>query len=91
MSSLESALQGVQVVISTLRISGAALQPALAKAAKRAGASLFVPSEFGNPTSGKEDHPFFGAKARLHAFHKEIPLIPPNWESPLGSTGPQFT
>jgi len=43
-SSLVKALAGVEVVISALAAGGFAAQPALADAAKAAGAKLFVPS-----------------------------------------------
>lgn len=52
---LAAALEGVQVVISALNGAGFAAQPTLAKAAKRAGAKLFVPSEFGNDTRALTD------------------------------------
>ena len=42
--ALVSALKGVDVVVSTLSGGGFAAQPALIKAAKRAGVKLFVPS-----------------------------------------------
>lgn len=44
------------MVISTLNGAGFAAQPALAKAAAKAGGvKLFVPSEFGNPTAHLTD------------------------------------
>jgi len=54
-SSLEAALQGKDVVISTLGRSAFHLQELLGQAAKTAGVKLFVPSEFGNPTEGRDD------------------------------------
>lgn len=53
-TSLVEALQGIDVVISTFGTEGLAHQPALARAAKEAGAKLFVPSEFGVDTDRKD-------------------------------------
>lgn len=50
-SSVEKALDGIEVVISTLFGEGIGHQNTLAKAAKLQGVKLFVPSEFGNDTS----------------------------------------
>ena len=61
--SIQHALTGVDVVIST--ISGAAvdIQVKIAAAAKNAGIKLFVPSEFGGITDG-ETEGVWGAKRR---------------------------
>jgi len=53
--SLQAALQGKDVVISTLGRPAFHLQELLGQAAKAAGVKLFIPSEFGNPTEGRED------------------------------------
>ncbi|GAA96412.1 uncharacterized protein L969DRAFT_18679 [Mixia osmundae IAM 14324] len=72
--SLAEALVGIDVVISTLSGPGFAVQPALAKASKQAGVSLFVPSEFGTATLGVEpDSPIYG-KAKFHGVLKELEL-----------------
>lgn len=42
-SSLEKALVGVDVLVSSVGIGGLAVQPVLAKASKAAGVKLFVP------------------------------------------------
>ncbi|EJD07570.1 NAD-binding protein [Fomitiporia mediterranea MF3/22] len=49
-SSIQSALSGIDVVVSTLVVVD--VQEGLAIGAKAAGVKLFVPSEFGNPTDG---------------------------------------
>ncbi|EJU04366.1 NADP-binding protein [Dacryopinax primogenitus] len=54
-SSLNAALQRKDVVISTLGRPAFHHQELLGQAAKAAGVKLFVPSEFGNPTEGRED------------------------------------
>jgi len=53
--SLQAALQGKDVVISTLGRPAFHFQELLGQAAKAAGVKLFIPSEFGNPTEGRED------------------------------------
>ncbi|KZO93440.1 NAD(P)-binding protein [Calocera viscosa TUFC12733] len=57
-SSLESALQGIDVLISTLAIPALALQTPLGSAAKAAGVQLFVLSEFGGSSEGHDDGVF---------------------------------
>ncbi|KAL5498519.1 hypothetical protein ACEPAH_1872 [Sanghuangporus vaninii] len=52
-SSLEAALIGVDVVISTLSLLSVIHQNALATSAKAAGVKLFVPSQFDCDPSGK--------------------------------------
>ncbi|ORY58673.1 hypothetical protein BCR35DRAFT_355367 [Leucosporidium creatinivorum] len=72
--SLAEALKGVEVVISTLNGAGFAAQPALAKAAiKAGGVKLFVPSEFGNATAQYTDGPLFG-KTQFQQLLKSIGL-----------------
>jgi len=51
--SIESALTGVDAIISTLPVAGLLSQITIAKAAKAAGVKLFIPSEFGDPTEGE--------------------------------------
>ncbi|KIJ41708.1 hypothetical protein M422DRAFT_255326 [Sphaerobolus stellatus SS14] len=73
-SSLVSALQGVDVVLSTLRDEG--LQEAqlnLVRAAKAAGVRLFVPSEYGRNTIGITA-PYLKAKANTQDLLKELNL-----------------
>ncbi|TFK48159.1 NAD-binding protein [Heliocybe sulcata] len=71
-SSLISALEGTDVVISTLKNDGLVdPQNALAEAAKQANAKLFVPSEFGNPTEGRTGG-IWGAKNQLHRKLEEM-------------------
>jgi len=57
-SSLQSALQGIDVVISTLGIPALAVQEPLGDAARAAGVKLFVPSEFGNDSLKVTTGPF---------------------------------
>ncbi|KZO93425.1 NAD-binding protein [Calocera viscosa TUFC12733] len=60
-SSLQSALQGIDVVISTLSWAGYPAQESLGDAAKAVGVKLFVPSEFGGD-SIKHTEGVFGLK-----------------------------
>ncbi|KAG9119085.1 hypothetical protein FRC07_006075 [Ceratobasidium sp. 392] len=72
---LVSALQGVDIVLSTLNgrgITGA--QPNLLRAAKTVGAKLFIPSEFGDPFEGEEESDIFRAKRELHQLAKSIDM-----------------
>ncbi|KAI5120267.1 hypothetical protein M0805_004603 [Coniferiporia weirii] len=57
-SSLKSALDNIDVVISTLGVEALDLQGDIAVAAKTAGVKLFVPSEFGNITDGAKEGAF---------------------------------
>jgi len=59
--SLQSALKGIEVVISTVGAAGLGSQEALGEAAKAAGVKLFVPSEFGGDTLGATEG-LYGAK-----------------------------
>jgi len=58
-SSLQTALKGIDVVISTLGGQGPSMaaQQSLADAAKAAEVKLFIPSEFGGDTRGETDGP----------------------------------
>ena len=73
--ALTAALAGAHVVISTISLFAIDAQVPIAEAAKAAGASLFVPSEFGGPTDNLEG--VFGAKGTLHAKLREVgpPLV----------------
>ncbi|KAI6005027.1 hypothetical protein F5J12DRAFT_121415 [Pisolithus orientalis] len=63
----------VDVVISTLSGDGFNAQYKLADAAKAAGVKLFVPSEFGMPTSGATEG-VLGEKNKLAAYAQSIGL-----------------
>lgn len=66
--SLVSALVGVDVLVSTVGYEAFTLQSGLADAAKLANVQLFVPSEFGFATAGKEERdipPLFRAKEAI--------------------------
>jgi len=69
--TLVAALANTDVVISTLGRPAFDLQETLARAAKTAGVKLFVPSEFGNPTEGREDS-WFAQKNAQRLKLKEI-------------------
>ncbi|KZO98444.1 NAD-binding protein [Calocera viscosa TUFC12733] len=60
-SSLQGALQGIDVVISTLSHVGLAAQESLGVASKAVGVKLFVPSEFGGDTTTQTEG-LFGLK-----------------------------
>ncbi|KAL7413964.1 hypothetical protein BDY24DRAFT_386988 [Mrakia frigida] len=73
-SSLAAALEGVEVVVSTLAGPGFGAQVPLAEASKAAGVQLFVPSEFGNNTIGlPSTSPLYG-KTALQTKLKELEL-----------------
>ncbi|TFK48166.1 NAD-binding protein [Heliocybe sulcata] len=73
-SSLASALEGTDVVVSTVTDEGVdGPQNALAEAAKQVGVKLFIPSEFGNPTEGNTEG-IWGVKNRLHRKLEEFGL-----------------
>ena len=74
-SSLQSALSGVDVVISTVGAAALGLQDTIASSAKAAGVKLFVPSEFGNPTEGATTGPL-GIKNALRKKLKEEIKLP---------------
>ena len=69
--SIKKALNGVDVVISTIPGAAIDVQPTVAEAAKDAGVKLFIPSEFGGPTEG-ETEGYLGAKAKIHDQLKAI-------------------
>ncbi|QRV78369.1 NmrA-like family domain-containing protein 1 [Ceratobasidium sp. AG-Ba] len=48
--------------------------PNLLRAAKSAGAKLFIPSEFGDPFEGEEEAEIFRAKRELHKLAKSIDM-----------------
>jgi len=68
--ALTSALTGTHVVISTISFMAIDAQVHIAQAAKAAGASLFLPSEFGGQTDSQQG--LFGAKGGLHAKLREV-------------------
>ncbi|KAI0347204.1 NAD-P-binding protein [Trametopsis cervina] len=70
-SSLETALSGVDVVISTVGGKGLQEQFPLARAAAKAGVKLFAPSEFGSPTDKEVSGPL-GAKYKLKQELKSL-------------------
>jgi uncharacterized protein YbjT (DUF2867 family) len=73
--ALTAALAGVHVVISTISLFGIDAQVPVAEAAKAAGASVFIPSEFGGPTDNLQG--VFGTKSTLRAKLREVgpPLL----------------
>ncbi|KAI0028935.1 NAD-P-binding protein [Vararia minispora EC-137] len=72
--SLTKALQGADAVISTLNaIVIGAFQLSLAKAAKSAGAKLFVPSDFGNNNDGQPEG-LLAEKASYYALIEGLGL-----------------
>ncbi|TFY81542.1 hypothetical protein EWM64_g2473 [Hericium alpestre] len=75
-ASLESALSGIDVVISTVvhDIPSLKAQWPLARAAKAVGVKLFVPSEYGHPTNQGFKVGVFGIKTALQEYLKEIGL-----------------
>ncbi|KAM0756339.1 NAD(P)-binding protein [Meredithblackwellia eburnea MCA 4105] len=72
-ASIESALSGAEVVISTLGGAAMATQPAVIKAASKASAKLFVPSEFGNPSVHLTSGPLYD-KTEAAALLKSLGL-----------------
>ncbi|GAA6035822.1 hypothetical protein JCM8097_005723 [Rhodosporidiobolus ruineniae] len=73
-TALIEAVKGADAVISTL--SALDSQANLVRAAKKAGIKLFVPSEFGNPTSklGPKDHPALYGKTQAQELLKQLEL-----------------
>jgi uncharacterized protein YbjT (DUF2867 family) len=73
--ALTTVLAGAHVVISTISLMAIDSQVPIAQAAKAAGASLFLPSEFGGPTENLQG--LLGAKGALHAKLREVgpPLL----------------
>ncbi|KZO98447.1 NAD-P-binding protein [Calocera viscosa TUFC12733] len=72
-ASLQSALHGIDVVISTVTTAALSVQEPLGDAAKAAGVKLFVPSEFGGDTTGRTDG-LFGIKNAQRLRLKQIGL-----------------
>ncbi|KAI9457886.1 NAD-P-binding protein [Russula earlei] len=68
--ALTKALAGVHVVISTISLLAIDVQVTVAEAAKAAGASVFVPSEYGGPTENLPGP--LGAKGTLQAKLREV-------------------
>jgi len=75
-SALTKALAGAHVVISTITLTAIDAQVTVAEAAKAAGASLFVPSEYGGPTENLPGP--LGAKGTLQTKLREVgpPILP---------------
>jgi len=73
--ALTTVLAGAHVVISTNSLMAIDAQVPIAQAAKAAGASIFLPSEFGGPTENLQG--LLGAKGALHAKLREVgpPLL----------------
>lgn len=63
-AALKRALTGVDVIISMVRQEGLTTQVDMAEVAKEAGVKLFLPSEFGMPTTEK-DPAFLAVKAKV--------------------------
>ncbi|BGP39396.1 hypothetical protein JCM10449v2_003334 [Rhodotorula kratochvilovae] len=86
-ASLAAALTGIDAVVATLTALDA--QAALIAAAAAAGVKLFVPSEFGNPSTGltPEDHPALYGKRQAHDLVKEkgLPAVLV-WTGPFPET-----
>ena len=75
-SELEQALQGAQAVVSALGGSRmVALETAVIRAAQQAGASLYVPSQFGvDYRRWGTDFPFMAAKAQVLQVAADVQL-----------------
>ncbi|KAH9957369.1 NAD-P-binding protein [Russula dissimulans] len=75
-SALTKALAGAHVVISTITLTAIDAQVAVAEASKAAGASVFVPSEYGGPTENLPGP--LGAKGTLQTKLREVgpPILP---------------
>ena len=69
--SIEEALIGVDVVISTISGKALEVQGKIAAAAKEADVKLFVPSDFGGITEG-ETEGLFGEKANIQGQLKAL-------------------
>jgi len=73
--SLKNAVTGADVVISTVKPIALQVQHLLAEQAKAAGVKLFVPSEFGNPTTDLQNPKgVFVIKQSVHRKCKELDL-----------------
>ena len=62
-------------MISAVAVSALDLQPGIAKAAKEVGVKLFVPSEFGGPTTGPKEGPL-AIKANIQEQLSAIGRMP---------------
>jgi uncharacterized protein YbjT (DUF2867 family) len=71
--SIQHALTGVDVVISTIPATAVDIQVKIAAAAKNAGVKLFVPSEFGGITDGQTEW-VFGEKANVQSQLKALDI-----------------
>lgn len=78
-TSLETALRGSDVVISTISGDAITSQPTIARAAKAGGAQLFVPSDFGSDLDGHQNmEGVFGMKSNLKTVLRdefELPFV----------------
>jgi len=73
--SLRDAVTGADVVISTVTHGALQVQHLLAEQAKAAGVKLFVPSEFGDPTTDHQNaEGIFLIKQSIHHKCKELDL-----------------
>ena len=70
--SIKDALDGVDVVVSTIASAALGVQAAIAEAAKEAGVKLFVPSEFGVSLEGSPT--FFDAKTSVRSQLRALGL-----------------
>lgn len=70
-TSIIHALRGIEVVISTMNPKGLAAQDLLAKASKKAGIKLFVPSEFGADTTSMRE----GPESHKYRTHQLLRLL----------------
>ena len=71
--SIQHALTGVDVVISTIPGTVVDIQVKIAAAAKNAGVKLFVPSEFGGIPDGETEW-VLGAKANVQSQLKALDI-----------------
>lgn len=69
--SIKRALNGVEVVISTISGEALGVQGKVAAAAKEVDVKLFVPSDFGGITEGATEG-LFGAKANIQSQLKAL-------------------
>jgi len=74
-AALTTALADAHVVISTVSLMALDAQVPVAQAAKAAGATLFLPSEYGGPTDNLQG--LLGAKGTLQDKLREVgpPLL----------------
>ncbi|EIM89928.1 NAD-P-binding protein [Stereum hirsutum FP-91666 SS1] len=74
LTSLRSALSGIDVVVSAFGRDALVSQQSVAEASKAAGVKLFVPSEYGTPTETTPQRGPLVHKTALQAGLKEIGL-----------------